>query len=146
MLQKIKLKIIKQIENKFYNYAFHNQPILIRVFYEFYRPDDIYPPFPLDIQNITTRLTEDEENQEETDEEDEEENEEKQINTTKSRKSDECVICLTNLPNVLFCNCGHIPICVECEEVKSLVVCPVCKTENTIKRIIEIKIFFSPSG
>ena len=56
--------------------------------------------------------------------------------TDKTFKSDECVICLTNSPNVLFCNCGHLCLCEECEEVKSLVVCPVCKTENTIKRTI----------
>ena len=69
-------------------------------------------------------------------EEEEEEKRNKQINTDKTFKSDECVICLTNSPNVLFCNCGHLCLCEECEEVKSLVVCPVCKTENTIKRTI----------
>ena len=58
---------------------------------------------------------------------------ERKINASKSFKSDECVICLTNPPNVLFCNCGHLCLCVECEEMKSLKVCPVCKTENTIK-------------
>ena len=58
------------------------------------------------------------------------------INTDKTFKSDECVICLSNPPNVLFCNCGHIAICVECNELKGLDVCPVCKTEKTIKRTI----------
>ena len=57
-------------------------------------------------------------------------------NGNKSFKSDECVICLTNLQNVLFCNCGHIAICTECDKVKSLNICPVCKTETTIKRNI----------
>ena len=50
-------------------------------------------------------------NEEETDEEEEEKEEKKQINTTKSFKSDECVICLTNSPNILFCSCGHMAIC-----------------------------------
>ena len=59
------------------------------------------------------------------------------INTDKSFKSDECVICLTNPSNVLFCNCGRIAICVECDKTKSLNICPICKTENTIKRTIE---------
>ena len=59
------------------------------------------------------------------------------INTDISFKSDECVICLTNSSNVLFCNCGHIAICVECDEVNGLDVCPVCKTKNTIKRTVE---------
>ena len=60
------------------------------------------------------------------------------INADKSFKSDECVICLINLPNVLFCNCGHIAtcICVECDKTKSLKNCPICKTENTIKRTL----------
>ena len=69
--------------------------------------------------------------------EDESDEEEKVINTTQSFKSDECVICLTNPPNVLFCNCGHLCLCVECNKVKDFYTCPVCKTENTIKRTIE---------
>ena len=69
-------------------------------------------------------------------EEDESDEEEKVINTTQSFKSDECVICLINPPNVLFCNCGHLCLCAECNKVKSLNTCPVCKTENTIKRTI----------
>ena len=64
----------------------------------------------------------------------EEEERNKQINTDKFFKLDECVICLTNLPNILFCNCGHLCLCVECDKTKSLNVCPVCKFENTIKR------------
>ena len=72
----------------------------------------------------------------EEDVEEKEEEEEQLIKANKTFKSDECVICLTNLPNILFCNCRHIAICVECEEMKSLALCPVCKTEKTIKRII----------
>ena len=76
-------------------------------------------------------------NNEENEENEEEEEEEEQIiNAENFFKSDECVICLTNSPNVLFCNCGHIPICAECDETKSLNICPVCKTNNSIKRII----------
>ena len=58
------------------------------------------------------------------------------INADQTFKSDKCVICLTNLPNVLFCNCRHIAICVECDKMKSLETCPVCKTENMIKQTI----------
>ena len=61
----------------------------------------------------------------------------KPINSIQTFKFDECVICLTNQPIILFCNCGHIPICTECYKLKSLSVCPVCKTENTILRVIE---------
>ena len=70
-------------------------------------------------------------------EEREEESEEQIINTDQTFKSDECVICLTNLPNVLFCNCGHLCLCEECDKVKSLENCPVCKIKNTIKRTIK---------
>ena len=66
-----------------------------------------------------------------------EEENERIINAEQIFKSEECVICLTNIPNVLYCNCGHIPICVECEKVKSLKNCPICKTENEIKRMLD---------
>ena len=58
------------------------------------------------------------------------------INAEQIFKSDECVICLINPPNVLFCNCSHLCICVECDKMKSLKDCPICKTESNIKRII----------
>ena len=58
---------------------------------------------------------------------------EKTINELKTFKLEQCVICLENTPNVLFCNCGHI--CKTCMVFK-LDNCPVCKKENTILRII----------
>ena len=61
----------------------------------------------------------------------------KLINSIQTFKFDECVICLTNQPFILFCNCGHIPICTECYKLKSLSTCPICKTENEIIRILE---------
>ena len=59
------------------------------------------------------------------------------INEEKTFKNDLCTICLERIPNVLFCNCGHICVCEKCIEIKRLTKCPVCKTENTILRIIE---------
>ena len=73
----------------------------------------------------------------EVQEEEDSEEETRVINTEQTFLSDECVICLNNPPTVLFCNCGHIAICVECNKTKSLNNCPICKTENTIKRMIE---------
>ena len=65
-------------------------------------------------------------------------NSKKIINAEKIFKEDECVICLTNPPNILFCNCGHVVLCVECSKTgESLEKCPICKTENTNLRIIE---------
>ena len=61
----------------------------------------------------------------------------KNINAEKTFKIDECVICLTEPPNVLFCECGHICLCEKCIEIKQLNQCPICKTDITILRIIE---------
>ena len=73
---------------------------------------------------------------EEESEAEEEESGKPVINAGQSFKSNECVICLDNPPNVLFCNCRHMCICEECDRVKSVETCPVCKTENTIKQTI----------
>ena len=43
----------------------------------------------------------------------------KVINLFKIFKSDECIICMTNKPNVLFCNCGHVSYCLNCYKIKS---------------------------
>ena len=54
------------------------------------------------------------------------------INTTKIFKSEECVICLSTKPDILFCDCGHICICSECDIVKNLGVSPMCRVRSTI--------------
>ena len=59
------------------------------------------------------------------------------INLPKCFKSEFCIICLTNDTNVIFCNCGHVPICKECSTVKTFTECPICKTKNEIVRIME---------
>ena len=61
----------------------------------------------------------------------------KVINLFKIFKSDECIICMVNKPNILFCNCGHLCYCTECYKLKSLSACPICKTENEIIRTLE---------
>ena len=37
----------------------------------------------------------------------------KVINLFKIFKSESCIICLTNDPNILFCNCGHVSYCLN---------------------------------
>ena len=59
------------------------------------------------------------------------------INSSQCFKSEECVICLTNPPNVLFCNCGHICLCGDCKKKYYYGDCPICKTGNNIIRILE---------
>ena len=58
------------------------------------------------------------------------------INEEKTFKNDLCIICLERIPNVLFCLCGHVCICQECNKMHKYHKCPVCKTENNILRII----------
>ena len=59
------------------------------------------------------------------------------INLPKCFKSELCIICLTNDTNVIFCNCGHVPICKGCSTIKKFTECPICKTKNEIVRIME---------
>ena len=61
----------------------------------------------------------------------------KVINLFKIFKSDECIICMVNKPNILFCNCGHVSYCLNCYKIKSFFVCPICKTDNEIIRMLE---------
>ena len=58
------------------------------------------------------------------------------INDCETYKNESCVICLENIPDVLFCSCGHICICKYCYKKQTLEKCPICKTKNTILRIV----------
>ena len=70
--------------------------------------------------------------------------------TFKSFKTDTCVIYLSKDPNVLFCNCRHICICLECEEIDRLVgvhiVRLIFQLKQSFKYIIDTKpiIYFLP--
>ena len=61
----------------------------------------------------------------------------KSINSIQTFKTGDCVICLTKPPQVLFCNCGHLCICTECNKIKTLKACPIRQTENEIIRMLE---------
>ena len=61
----------------------------------------------------------------------------KVINLFKIFKYDECIICLNEKPNVLFCNCGHLCECDKCYKIKTPSICPICKMDNEIIRITE---------
>ena len=59
------------------------------------------------------------------------------INLFKIFKSDECIICMDDKPNILFCNCGHLCECDKCYKIKTPSICPICKTDNEIIRMLE---------
>ena len=102
--------------------------------------DELFREFLLDI-NRRNRIVNEESNNEESDNEEsdneESDNEETKIQTEPIFKNVKCVICLTNISNVLFCDCGHICICSECDILKCLDICPMCRVKTTIKRKIE---------
>ena len=52
-------------------------------------------------------------------------------------KEDECVVCVTNKPNVLYGNCGHLSTCKDCEKMGKFKSCPICRAEVTTKFIFE---------
>ena len=118
-----------------YNYEHDNKDIFIKnleivltTYYDFYHEDyDFYFWALAELEQNNELLLSHEFTKEET----------KIINPSKIFKSEECIICLENQPIILFCNCGHIPICTECYKLKSLSACPICKTENEIIRTLE---------
>ena len=67
--------------------------------------------------------------------EEEEEEKEKQITVIKSFREDKCVVCLMNEPKVLFYDCMHYCVCLECEEIKPFSSCPCCRTRISTKII-----------
>ena len=46
---------------------------------------------------------------------------------------DKCVICLSNKPNILFTNCLHHCVCLECETINPFESCPYCKNIIAMK-------------
>ena len=101
----------------------------LKTHYDFYDADyDLYFSVLAELENNNELIVSHEEPTPE---------EPKVINLFKIFKYEECIICLENQPIILFCNCGHIPICTECYKLKSLSACPICKTDNEIIRTLE---------
>ena len=71
----------------------------------------------------------------EEEEVEEEEEEEQLITVLKAYKEDKCVVCLMNKPKVLFYDCMHQCVCLECEERKPFKSCPCCRTRISTKII-----------
>ena len=123
----IKKYIENECRNKNNTFLFNDKPIQFEFIFKINRSDDYmyrlhndweaYGAFNLNLNSKPDK---------------------KIINAEKTFKEDKCVICLTNPPNILFCNCGYLALCVECSKTgESLENCPICKTENTNLRIIE---------
>jgi hypothetical protein len=62
------------------------------------------------------------------------------IKLIRKYKTDECVICLSQRPDILFLNCGHVCSCTSCIKIKptddalgNIVKCPLCKAKIICK-------------
>ena len=55
---------------------------------------------------------------------------------SKPFKTDQCVVCLSKKPEVLFLKCGHLFVCLECEEANPFRKCPFCRTQIETKVMI----------
>ena len=103
--------------------------VILRTFYDFYNVDyDLYFSVIAELENKNELILS---HTEPTP------IDPKVINLFKIFKSDECIICMTDKPDVLFCNCGHVSYCVNCYKIKTPSTCPICKTDNVIIRMIE---------
>ena len=65
--------------------------------------------------------------------EDEEEEDTTPVAISKPFHSDQCVVCLSKKPELLFMNCLHRCLCLECEETNPFRRCPSCRTHISIK-------------
>ena len=87
-------------------------------------------------EEITEEVeSEDEEDDPEEDEEDDPEEEEDTtpIAVSEPFHSDQCVVCLSKKPELLFMNCLHRCVCLECEETNPFRRCPSCRTHISNK-------------
>ena len=71
--------------------------------------------------------------EEESEVEDESEEEEEPPKVSRSFKTDQCVVCLLKEPELLFINCLHRCVCLECEKTSPFRRCPSCRTLISIK-------------
>ena len=65
--------------------------------------------------------------------EDESEEEEEPPKVSRSFKTDQCVVCLSKEPELLFIDCLHRCVCLECEKTSPFHRCPSCRTLISIK-------------
>ena len=116
----------KYIDNELY---VKDLEVILKTHYDFYDADyDLYFNVLAELENNNELIVSHTEPIPE---------EPKVINLFKIFKSETCIICLTNEPNILFCNCGHVSYCLNCYKIKSFFVCPICKTDNKIIRMLE---------
>ena len=71
--------------------------------------------------------------EDELESEDELEEDKAPVAVSEPFNSDQCVVCLSEKPELLFINCLHRCVCLKCEETSPLRRCPSCRTDISIK-------------
>ena len=107
----------------------------------FYPCDDISyrelkKPFEIHIdvfQEYNLPIVESEESEYQMESEDVIEEDKNPIPVSKPFVSDQCVVCLSNKPNLIFINCLHCCVCLECEKRRPFNKCPSCRTNILMK-------------
>ena len=103
--------------------------VILKTHYDFYDADyDLYFSVLAELENNNELLVSHDEPTPEKP---------KIINFFKIFKFVECIVCMDNKPNILFCNCGHLVLCEECYKISTSSICPVCKMDNEIIRMLE---------
>ena len=74
-----------------------------------------------------------EESDDELESEDELEEDKAPVAVSKPFNSNQCVICLSNKPDILFTNSLHHCVCLECETINPFESCPYCKNKISMK-------------
>ena len=54
----------------------------------------------------------------------------------KAIKEEDCVVCYENKSNILFTDCFHICLCLECYDRGNFVNCPLCRKKLNNKKIL----------
>ena len=134
------------ILDKFWVYNFEReQDLNLYTFDEFVRRDEpvLNEPFKIHVyvkwEYISNETNEPNESESEDEEDEEEEikNESEEDTTpvaiSESLHSDQCVVCLSKKPELLFVNCLHRCVCLKCKKTSPFRRCPSCRTLISIK-------------
>ena len=102
--------------------------------FEQFNPYKIYSSsIEIDIEAYGSYLDEDEIEVEMEDESQDESEDTTPVAISKPFHSDQCVVCLSKKPEILFVKCLHCCVCLKCEETNPFRRCPSCRTHISIK-------------
>ena len=96
---------------------------------------DGFPKYKILKEGEEEEVPNEEEEEYEVEEEEEEEEEEDPPKVSKPFKTNQCVVCLSKEPCILF-NCLHYCVCLECKNANPFRKCPSCRKQIETKVMI----------